>query len=281
MMTDDITLIILPSNSSESNGIGQYTCKLPQPIHCANYDIGVSEISYTYSWYNIRTNQKIFVGNNQKGNFLKKGVSLFAGRYDNIDDLVQAINKKIGENIVEGVAVVPALKVLHNARKIMISTGLTSDLEPLFFRTEAELTQLLGIEQIYFGDVVAMKTEAIKIEVGMDKSNFISNASKKTFVARYPYDLTAGVHSLYVYCNIVKHSLVGNRFAQLLRIVEVPNDLSFGAQKVKEYNYPQYRSVNCNEITEIEISIKDDTGEDIKFNFGRVIVTLSLRKTDG
>lgn len=280
-MNDNITLIILPSNSSESNKIGQYTCKLPQPIWCSGYDVGISEVSYTYSWYNIRSDQKLSITDSNKKNYLKKGTYLYAGRYDDIDDLVRTINRKIAENVSPDVSSPPTLKVLHNARKIMITTGMSKDMFPLLFRTENELSELLGIESIYYGDIVAMKTEAIKIEVGMSEDEIVTSALKKTFVARYPYDLTAGVHSLYIYCNVVKHSLVGDKFAQLLRIVEVPNELSFGAQKVKEYNYPQYRSVNCNELYEIEISIKDDTGEDINFNFGRVIVTLALRKSDG
>ncbi len=61
-------------------------------------------------------------------------------------------------------------------------------------------------------------------------------------------------------------------------MVEVPRKTKFGEQCVIKYENPQYRPVLENEFEFIEMSIKDDTGELIPFEFGRAIVTLHFEK---
>jgi hypothetical protein len=41
------------------------------------------------------------------------------------------------------------------------------------------------------------------------------NNKLKLTTAEQPYDLSGGYHSLFVYCNIVKPSYVGNTYTQL------------------------------------------------------------------
>ena len=97
----------------------------------------------------------------------------------------------------------------------------------------------------------------------------------RTVESEFPIDLNQGVHQLYVYCDIVKPHIVGDVKVRLLRIV--PREE--GKLVVKDYNPIQYFPVLTNKFNTIEINIKDDRNELIRFNRGKVIATLHFRKT--
>ncbi len=83
---------------------------------------------------------------------------------------------------------------------------------------------------------------------------------------------------MYVYSNIVYPSHIGDTFSQILRVVEVPNEKKFGDDVVIRYENPQYRNVLFDEISNIEINIKDDSNEIIPFKFGRIRIDLHFKK---
>lgn len=86
------------------------------------------------------------------------------------------------------------------------------------------------------------------------------------------------IHSLYVYCSIIKPVLVGNCEAPLIRRVEIPNNKNFGDTIEINYPQPQYYPLVSYEFDNIEIDIKDDTDNSLDFAFGRTAVTLHFRK---
>ena len=90
--------------------------------------------------------------------------------------------------------------------------------------------------------------------------------------------LNAGINSLYVYCNIIKPTLVGNVEAPLIRRVEIPSDKHFGDTVHIIYTSPQYYSFVSDEVSYIEIDVKDDSNQTIKFNSGRTGFTFHVRK---
>jgi hypothetical protein len=96
--------------------------------------------------------------------------------------------------------------------------------------------------------------------------------------AYHPVEISGGYHSLLVYTDIVYPSLIGDVCAQILRLVEVPRKSRFSEDVTIYYENPQYRPLMLNEFETIEISIKDDTGALIPFKFGRVTLTLHLKK---
>jgi hypothetical protein len=98
------------------------------------------------------------------------------------------------------------------------------------------------------------------------------------FIALRSAELNAGLHSIFVYSNIVEHYFVGNSFAQLLRLVEVPNNSNYGEQVVLRYDQPHYIPLQTHSFDTIQVELKDDTGENIPFEFGRVIIKLIFKK---
>ena len=87
---------------------------------------------------------------------------------------------------------------------------------------------------------------------------------------------TGNVSSLYVYTNIIHSQYVGGVKVPLLRIVGVEGQ--HGKSVTKTFDRPQYLPV-CRQILDIiEIDIKDDAGDSISFQYGKVVVKLHFGK---
>jgi hypothetical protein len=79
-------------------------------------------------------------------------------------------------------------------------------------------------------------------------------------------ELNAGCRSIYVYCDIVEHTFVGDTFAQLLRMVEIPNNTAQDDTIVIKYDRPHYIPLQTRIFDTIRVEVKDDTNKVIPFN---------------
>ena len=95
-------------------------------------------------------------------------------------------------------------------------------------------------------------------------------------VAPYPPDMNAGMYALMVHCDLVAPQLVGNTYANLLRMVPVVG--RFNETITNIYDDEQYVPVMQKTFDSIEININDDTGKLVNFLYGRTFVTLHFRK---
>jgi hypothetical protein len=94
--------------------------------------------------------------------------------------------------------------------------------------------------------------------------------------AKYPPDLRAGFYALYVYCNLAENQFVGSYRVPLLRTVHVAGNHGEILEKI--FQSPHYVPVVGSEFETIEIDIKDDQNQSVKFGFGKVVVKLHFRK---
>ena len=100
----------------------------------------------------------------------------------------------------------------------------------------------------------------------------------RVMITHQPYDLGHVYYGLYVYCDLISPSFVGDSMSQLLRYVEIPPEVKFGNQIVLSYPDTHYIPVYQNEFGSIEIDIKDEYGNHFPFEFGRSIIILHFRK---
>jgi len=77
---------------------------------------------------------------------------------------------------------------------------------------------------------------------------------------------------IFIYCNIVKHSYVGNTKSNILRVFKRLN-------KSGQYNFQNllYVPLRIEEINSIKISCRDNLGDVIKFKDGNISLTLLFR----
>lgn len=95
-------------------------------------------------------------------------------------------------------------------------------------------------------------------------------------VAEYPPDLNVGTQNMFVYTDIIEPQIVGPVMTPLLKIIPIRG--AFGDQQVAEFRHLHYVNVLVKDFDTIQFSIKDQTGLDMAFTSGQVIVKLHFRR---
>lgn len=90
-------------------------------------------------------------------------------------------------------------------------------------------------------------------------------------------DLSYFSSNIFIYSNIVERSFVGNDLHQIIRIIR--GDGLFGDYLKMTFENPYYIPLIDNCLQEIEISIKDDQGKLIQFQYGKILLILNFSKT--
>lgn len=289
-MSEESFYVTLPSNvKTENNSVSSddavensmtsWLTQLHHWIHLeGSYEVGLAEFSYTYSWFNINKKQPIMLCQID-GTCLKvDNQYVEPGIYNDIHKLLDIIKKKMASFKVTWWRK-PVIKMGESGTSIQVLPGevrASGALEGgtlLYPKFGDELSGLLGLPSF------------------KPRGEFSTDEAKKTYydnwiVPHYfnydgkfhPFDLRAGVHSLFVYSDIIKHRFVGNAMAQLLRKVEIPNSVNFGDQINITFERPHYHPITSSSLCSIQITIRDDTDSPISFKFGRCFAVLHFRR---
>ena len=89
-------------------------------------------------------------------------------------------------------------------------------------------------------------------------------------------DITGGISSLFVYCDLLEHVPVGDVEAPLLRVVSAQG--KNGETINRTYEKPRYIPLQKKNFDSVEIFIRDDLGNLIPFESGKLTVTLHFRR---
>ena len=216
------------------------------------------------------------------------------GKYNNIEEVVELLTNKMSI-ISTNCDIKPRLEYDKFNLKVTLHAGLCSG-HKYYPNLGEEVEQMLGFcdhynPPLYMNCALSESVKDFRRAENSAKSKYPSEYNYKNTDTRYidaftnnyytsirPVDINASYNSLYVYCDNVEHNLVGNTIAQLLRAVEVPSEKKYGDVITLTYNKPHYIPLQTNCFDTIHIAIKDDTGENIKFEFGRVLVKLIFKK---
>lgn len=248
-MGDSQFYITLPSNSSMSvypkNTLSNYITKLSQSINLSSqWEVGLSEIQYSRTWYNVRKDEYWIYVNPGAGK--PYGVeNIPQGYYSTIESVIEQITQAISRVSQEATA---NIQFTYNNISARVYIELKNGASVSFAN---DLAVILGFE-----------------------TPFQRAISKSTVSPRAP-NINLGMYSLYVYCDLVQSQLVGDTQVPLLRIV--PIEGKHGDVITRTYQSPQYLPVSRKNFESIEVDIKDDTGENIPFESGKSVITLHFR----
>ena len=254
--------ITLPSNSSmkffPNNTLTNYTTRLHAPLELGEvgmWEVGLSEIHYPHSWFNIP-------------NFTHNHTELDAKRQEDYS--------------------------LNLFKKLDATKPIQHMLDPGHYTRTSDVVRVLQRRIGVYADMRWDKTDS-KVRVNMKRNRRFTMSEQLAGTLGLPTDLRGGkdaefavegrrildkfpdIGSLYVYCDIVTHQLVGDSSVPLLRIVPISGKAGDIVSHV--YENIQYVPVRGGTIQNIEVDIRDDTGQPIPFESGRVVVTLHLRRT--
>jgi hypothetical protein len=237
--------IVLPSNASmdifPDNRLSHFKVRLPQRIELTNdWECGLSEISFTKSWYNMPSGENITISNYPSDKL--PIIEVDAGNYNKAEDLISHINSKIQSKWSDLLFEIPVLTVdakgLLNYKKpgrIDRNTGIQ-------LKFSSYLTEILGVEQ------------------------------------ERPINIHQKFTSLFVYCSIIDQVIIGHTRGPLLRVVNAHPEFPFGRHITETFEEPYYMQLSSKTFDEIEIYLRNDSGEAPYFNFGRVVISLHFKR---
>ena len=261
------------------NTLTQYVTKLPDRFDLlGEWEVGLSEIQYPISWYNVSKEDVQLEMYHVDPSFSSNTAAVYdvsppPGHYDSPEALVKQINSTIAskENKKN------LIRFSYNEISKKITLHFSSDAKlPTFLIMSKMFAELAGFS---FADIKPILSEhesedKRKEEVG----NWwkIKGTANRNITGTNVCDLQRGFYSLFVYCDVVEHVVVGDVKAPLLRTVNITGKEGLTVNRI--FQTVQYVPVQRKQFNTIEIDIRDDTGRPVPFQRGKVIVTLHFRR---
>jgi hypothetical protein len=139
--------------------------------------------------------------------------------------------------------------------------------EPLVVQFVGAINSLYSFETIRNNSLLDQKYQKLNSAI----YNFTSTDPMELF-----YEALHGIHSIFIYSDVIDTQIVGDSRTRLLRVINVSSKYKEVVSRV--YENPDYLPVSSREINSIEIILRDDTGQKIFFTNSKVIVKLHFRK---
>lgn len=260
-MNDEI-FIVLPSNVKPTgntiNLVSEFRTPLPNALELdkSSWFVALTEISYPHSWKRIFTgNQcdyKVAIADLQNETSEIKypcSEKIKKKDFSTIMSLLESLNKYKPKGFQGSFS-------KDDNEHIVISLK-----EGEAIQMKKSLSDVLGFYQEKYFHTAGI----------MDKNDFYHITSEM----KPDFDLNT--HNIFVYSNLVNPYLVGDTEVPLLRNVPVKKH-NYNEYVSKSFEIPYYLPISANFFQYIDIKITDDLGENIKFEWGKVIVHLHLKK---
>lgn len=258
--------ITLPSNvktkaSHQKNLTSEYTTYLPRALELSadEWECALVEISYPHSFNNIHppfdTVKFSWWDTNTKTQY-NKVTNIPNSHYSSIDEVLEAINQLKPPGFKGNLDFTKKKRksvkiVLHDSEELKI---------------HHILAKLLGFDRTFF---------SFSDTSGIKEENIERTDDRIRIKADFHADIRALHYNFYVYSNIVQPHLCGSDYLPLLRTVNITGEEGDYISKI--YEIPHYLPLTSNFIEFIEIKIADDLGNNIQFQYGKVIIKLHFR----
>ena len=256
------------------------------------WEVGLVNITYPRMWYNV--NKEDAVCYVQFMNWDTKTATIPIGRYTSMEQLIEALNKALNSTLPATSHQIFQLSYDRLTRKV------TYDMINNPNRTTIKLVlpEIPGNEVSSDDIINTMSTSVVGssfspgvasilgFEDTQDRKTWSAEFHMQnvgTFTGKHVADLNRGIHSLYVYCDIMEPCPVGDTRVPLLRIVplkETSNNSTSTMQCTQTFSHVHYHILRHRYITEVEIDIKDSMGRPVPFERGELMVTLHLRRAE-
>ena len=268
--------ITLPSNVKAPefprNRTSKYVTPLPHTLELeGDWVVGLAELNYCHSWYNINDGgnhirYKYIITNSldqTKKISAKKTCSIEPAYYSNEISLINILNSTRPSEL-RGLF---KFSEFHKKFQIVLgpseSIGLTK-----------ELATLLGFRRTKF-ECNSRSEDSSELQCD-GAERYEKESTYLLYTADYVSDLDANMHSMFIYTDIIRETLVGNIYAPLLRnVCIVPKRYNYVQQS---YDRIHYEKLISNRINNIEIKICDSLGQLMKFNFGDIIIKIHFKR---
>lgn len=232
-----------------------FMVQLPKKILLnENWVVGLSEIQYSYNFFNVTENNNTFTYSNGSYTSRRK---IPIGFYNNVSDILNEVSKQskdLGEWLVYDTATnrvrVTWTEAINDPHPHSLDKS--NDLRSLKFhgRLALQLGFIPGVDVLSY-----------------DLSPYIGN----TYF---------GIpDQMFIYCDLIEPQLIGYESSQVIKILNTTEkDEKFGSSCFRSFLKIHYIPVMRKEFEKVEIEIKDITGETFPFRHGVSTIKLHFKK---
>lgn len=305
------------ADNRTSNTISRFTNYLPARFTYddAEYEVCLSEIQFPNSWYNVPEHQ--FVACIDAAGIPRFLAEIGVGHYNDIDELIRAVNTKLFLFFAsrQKTPTIVSDSNLHsivyytNSKKIQFKElpettgyriifslrlaqifGFTNNLFIAYYDRDYETSASIDemrVMTMFPGIMRKRDHHSIFLDSGSNKTavEYTLVTYEKRFqparlVGEIPFDITCGFDQVFVYCNLIKPHVMGNKSCQVLRVIPINySELDrFGQIICRSFDKPQFYELFETSFDRIEIELRDRLGNLIDFKSGTVIATLEIRR---
>jgi hypothetical protein len=283
-----------------SNKITEYATLLPNRIELdGEWEVAMTQFSYPVSYYNVEKNTwfKMSVysyrpSDNTPIDVGEPRMYIPEGHYESAKELFEAIRHvwnsywiRIRRELADR-RITPVTR--DQKEKVPAGTDLTHEEQAIKERVDEHLSPTIDgtslkmdfnerTHKIWF----KMNREAHHLTFSPNLAEILAMPKKRhdidlTYVSETEIDVNRGSHTFFVYCDVVQDSIVGDVKAPLLRSVIARGH--YGENVHEVFSKPMYLPLRTNQFDTVRISIKDESGRPVKFNYGNSCVTLHFRR---
>jgi hypothetical protein len=296
----------------KTNHKGYYQTLLSKAIDLNGiWQVGISDISFTKSWFNIKKQQKIKIiyfnpkGEGGVGESDYEDSVIYPSNYTK-ETIVTEINKAVMKHFQPSylkkntditILHYPVIRFDFILNKFFLYPGTTKEHGLTFILPSQEICYILGYDydelldhyrKIYSDYIQHQRDNILNIEIKPlpdDHDKYYKYVPQPVM----PFNLEP-VKFLYIVSDLCEERSFGSVSRPILRCVEVPYLAQYGDQIFHSYSYPQYFKIIKNNFNTIDIKIRPEinyTKQDsksekneelVEFQSGKILVTLHFRK---
>jgi len=240
----------------------QYTTHLMSPVDLdGQWEVALVEMQFSKTWYTIpRHSGNILFSCVECPDGLK--ITVPYGYYANMREVVAAVNQAVEDTM----KTLTAKFRLYNIEEYKWP----------YFTFNSTRKQVNVVLQsgasVKFDDYLAAL-------LGLNTCMQNKTASHQILDGLLIGDIAGGMSALYVYCDVAENVPVGDTEAPLLRIIDASG--KNGDDVHRAFDKPRYIPVQKKKFDSIEILIRNDIGEPVSFEGGRLTVTLHFQRALG
>ena len=261
--------VVLPSNvhwpSGPPNKTGDYKTPLPKPLELSqdSWQVALTEISFPQSWTN--------------------GVPSiyfdFTPYYTNLPKLsrqdgeIKSVSKRVSAEIL------PAPQGEYYKNIGTVIRRLNDRRKGDKFKGQFKYRNHRAIIMLHSGESIELNKLTQEL-LGFEKNVYKHNGQSsrmQTFIGGRQPDIRLNMYNLFVYCNLVQETLVGDVLVPLLRTIAIKEE-NDGKYISIAFQHLRYCKLASSFFQHIHVQITTDSGKPVEFNNGKIIATLHFRQ---
>ena len=227
-----------------NNKTSNFVTKLSRTLQLdREWEVGLAEIDYPHTWYNIhegKNSVEIYVPDNLYLVFKTVESSIQPGYYEKVQDVINALHKAGLANLSDA-----DLSYDDTSKRVTVKCG-----RHVVVKLRGDIARMFG----FLNDTTIRASDEKGCTLALPKT---------------------GNQYFYVYTDIIKSQSHGDVVVPVLHTVAIKGE--HGSYVSKNFERPHYVLLNKRIFDTISINIKDEAGDLVAFEHGKVIITLHFR----